>query len=156
MSAVCESNVAVDRSEVEFSTFYIGDLLVGVDILQIEEINRLAQVTAVPHTPDDVRGVVNLRGEVVTVVDLRTILNVSADEACEQPSTIVVNSHGEQIGLLVDRVADVTRCTPREIDAAPANVNGVDGRFFKGIYKLETELMVILDLDVVLASECSS
>jgi purine-binding chemotaxis protein CheW len=93
---------------------------------------------------------VNLRGEVVTVVDLRTILGLEAGELTGQNRNVIVNSQGEQIGLLVDRIADVVRVSPEELDKPPANVTGVDGRFFKHIYKLEKTLLIILDVDAAI------
>lgn len=139
--------------EVELVTFHVNGLLMGVDIHQIEEINQQVEVTPVPHAPPYVRGVINLRGEVVTVVDLRTILGLAAADVTGQCRTVVVNSHAEQIGLLVDRIADVELASPDDIDPPPANLSGVDGRFFKGVIKLDSELLVVLDVDAVLAPD---
>jgi purine-binding chemotaxis protein CheW len=145
-----EMKSAPSAAEVEFVTFYVGDLLIGVDINQLDEINRLIDITPVPHAPSYVRGVVNLRGEVVTVVDLRKILGLGECENTGQNRNVIVNSQGEQIGLLVDRIADVIRASPEELDQPPANVSGVDGRFFKYIYKLEKNLLIILDVDAAI------
>jgi purine-binding chemotaxis protein CheW len=153
MSALTETKSVKTAGEVEFVTFHVGDLLIGVDIHQVEEINRLIDITPVPHAPRYVCGAVNLRGEVVTVVDLREILGLEKVEITQRTRTVVVNSKGEQIGLLVDRIADVIRVLPDEIDSPPANVGGIDGRFFKGVYKLENELLVILEVDTVLSSD---
>jgi purine-binding chemotaxis protein CheW len=152
MSTTTETT-AIATGEVEFVTFYVGDLLIGADIHCVEEINRLIDVTPAPHAPECVRGVINLRGEVVTVVDLRTILGLPHGNVGSQARNVVVRSKGEQIGLLVDRIADVIRARVDEIDPPPANVSGVDGRFFKGVYKLDTELLVILDVDAALVIE---
>ena len=143
---------ANETAETEFVTFRVGDALMGVSIRQVEEINRHVEVTAVPHAPDYVRGVINLRGEVVTVVDLRRILGLPPAEITKQTRTVVVHSKGEHIGLLVDRIADVVKARTDEIDSPPANVGGVEGRFFKGVHKLETELLVILDVDAALTA----
>lgn len=156
MSTQMQTTSAKAAEEVEFVTFYVGNLLIGADIHQVEEINRLIGVTAVPHAPKYVRGVINLRGEVVTVVDLREILGLADTDRTGSTRTVVVRSKGEQIGLLVDRIADVILTSPAEIDPPPANVSGADGRFFTGICKLETELLVILDVDTVLTAESAS
>ena len=137
--------------EVEFVTFYVGNLLIGVDIHHVEEINRQVDVTPVPQTPPHVRGVINLRGEVVTVVDLREVLGMGQAEVNQCSRTVVVNSGNEEIGLLVDRVADVVLARTDHIDPPPANVSGVDGRFFKGVYKLEKTLLIVLDVDAAIA-----
>ena len=136
---------------MEFVTFYVGNLLIGVDIHNVEEINRQVDVTPVPQAPPHVRGVINLRGEVVTVVDLRTVLEMGTTEITQQTRTVVVNSGNEEIGLLVDRVADVVHTRSDLMDTPPANVSGVDGRFFKGVYKLDKTLLIVLDVDAAIA-----
>jgi purine-binding chemotaxis protein CheW len=136
--------------EVEYVTFYVGDLLIGVDIQHVEEINRQVDVTPVPQALPHVRGVINLRGEVVTVVDLRKVLDMGQTEINQCSRTVVVNSGDEEIGLLVDRVADVVLVRTDQIDPPPANVRGIDRRFFKGVYKLEKTLLIILDVDVTI------
>jgi purine-binding chemotaxis protein CheW len=155
-SSQTPSKAAVTRGEVEFVTFYVGDLLIGADILQVEEINRLVEVTPVPHAPEYVRGVINLRGEVVTVVDLRTILGLGSGVIDQHTRTVVVNSRGEQVGLLVDRIADVVRASHDEINPPPADVSGVDGQYFRGVYKLDGELLVILDVDTLLCAQSTN
>lgn len=149
-TAMAESGTA-STTELEYATFYVGTILLGVDIRQMEEINRNLDLTSVPQAARCVRGVVNLRGEVVTVVDLRTILGMEPAEITAGNRNVVVRSRGEQVGLLIDRVADVVRIKAAEIEAPPANVNGVEGRFFTGVCKLEKELLVILDVDAALS-----
>jgi purine-binding chemotaxis protein CheW len=146
-------SAATASKELEFTTFYVGDLLLGIDIQQVEEINRQLNITAVPHTPENVRGVVNLRGEVVTVVDLRRTLGLEPTVIAESTRNVVVRSRHERIGLLADRIADVIRAQSDDIESPPANVNGIDGRFFTGVYKLESELVVILDVETVLSGD---
>lgn len=137
----------------EYVSFYVGELLLGVDIIRVDEINRHLDVTPVPHAPPFVKGVLNLRGEVVTVVDLRMILGMPPSLSDRTTRTVIVRSKGEQIGLLVDRIADVIGTRLDEIDPVPPNLRGTDSRFFVGVYKLEKELLVILDVDAALAAE---
>jgi purine-binding chemotaxis protein CheW len=137
--------------EVEFVTFYIGDLLIGIDIQSVEEINRQVEVTPVPQAPPHVRGVINLRGEVVTVVDLRKVLEMGRTEISQSSRTVIVNSGNEEIGLLVDRVADVILARIDQIDPPPANICGIDGQFFKGVCKLEKTLLILLNVDAAIA-----
>jgi purine-binding chemotaxis protein CheW len=151
MTAATLTQAVKSAAEVEFVTFLVGDLLIGVDIHHVEEINRQVDITPVPQAPPQVRGVINLRGEVVTVVDLRNVLGMGNTEIGQYTRTVVVNSHDEQIGLLVDRIADVVLARSDQIDPPPANVGGVDGRFFKGVYKLEKSLLIALDVDAVIA-----
>ncbi len=152
MSTTTKSATAVAAGEQEFTTFCVGNLLMGIDIGQIQEIGRYIELTPVPHAPDYVRGVMNLRGDVVTVIDLRTVLELEPGEVTKQTRNIIVNAAGERIGLIVDRVADVVKVNTADREPPPANVGGADGRFFVGVYKLEREILVILDLDEVLAT----
>ncbi len=156
MSIAASETVSSDtlaEAETEYVTFCVADTLLGVDICQVEEINRLVDLTTVPHAPKYVRGVINLRGDVVTVVDLRTILGLPPTETIQQSRTVVVGSKDEKIGLLVDRIGDVVKARDSQIDAPPANLGGMDGRLCKGVYKSDTELLVTLDVEAVLAGE---
>jgi len=151
MSIETAAKSVISAGEVEFVTFYVGDLLIGIDIHNVEEINRQVDVTPVPQAPPHVRGVINLRGEVVTVVDLRKVLEMGRTEINQYTRTVVVNSGNEEIGMLVDRVADVVLARADQIDTPPANISGVDGQFFKGVYKLDKTLLIVLDVDAAIA-----
>ena len=150
MTTATSTSTRTFDGTLEFATFYLGELLLGIDIHRMQEINRHLELTPVPHAPEYVSGVVNLRGEVVTILDLRRILGLEPREITPQCRNIVVNSSSEQIGLLVDRIADVVTARADEIDPPPANLHGVDGKYFTGVYKLEAELLVILDIDNLL------
>jgi purine-binding chemotaxis protein CheW len=151
MTAALNTQSVKSASEVEYVTFHVGNLLIGVDIHNVEEINRQVHITPVPQAPPQVRGVINLRGEVVTVVDLSNVLGMGNTKVGQDTRTVVVNAQDEQIGLLVDRIADVVLAHSDQIDPPPANVGGADGRFFKGVYKLEKSLLIALDVDAVIA-----
>ncbi|MDZ4781612.1 MAG: chemotaxis protein CheW [Planctomycetia bacterium] len=155
MQAPTANRVAATAGEQEFITFYLGDLLLGIDIHQVQEINRNVDMTPVPHAPQAVRGVINLRGEVVLVVDLREVLGLPKSALTRSNRNVIVKNGGEQIGLLVDRVADVVRANTDDLDPMPENLRGIDQRFFKAVYKLELGLLVILDVNVTLASICN-
>ncbi len=143
----------LDRVEkLEYCTFYVEDLLIGVDIRQVEEINRQIDVTPIPHAHQHVRGVINLRGEVVTVVDLRTILGLPSSDVTYQTRNVIVNSCGEQIGLLVDRVGDVVAIRTDFIDPLPANFDEGAVRLFLGVYKMKNRLLALLDIETALNS----
>ena len=116
----------------QIATFYVGELLLGLDIDGVQEINRLLEITPVAHAADCVCGVINLRGDVVTVLDLRTILQLPATEIGPNTRNVIIRSQDESIGLLVDQVADILAIPQDEISPPPANVSGVDGRFFSG------------------------
>lgn len=149
------SVAAIDRAgataELQFATFYVGHMLLGVDIRIVQEINRQSEITQVPHAPDYVRGVINLRGEVATVVDLRTILGLPKSGASQQSRNLIVHHRGEAIGFLVDRISDILTLRDDEINSPPTNVGGVDGRLMSGVCTLDSEIVVLLDIDELLS-----
>ncbi len=134
-----------DGTEIEFATFLVGDLWLGIDIQQIQEINQHLDVAPVPRAPDCVHGVINLRGDVVTVVDLHTVLGLEAHKINSSCRNVVVNYEGEKIGLLVDAVGDVFIANESQIDPPPVNLGGVSSRFLRGVYQTDTKLFGILD-----------
>jgi purine-binding chemotaxis protein CheW len=138
-------------AELQFATFYVGHMLLGVDIKVVQEINRQSEITQVPHAPEYVRGVINLRGDVATVVDLRTILGLPKSDSNQQTRNLIVHHQGEAIGLLVDRISDILTLRDDEINPPPTNVDGVDGRLMSGVCTLESEIVVLLDIDEVLS-----
>lgn len=136
---------AAATTELELATFYIGEILIGIDIRNVREINRNVDLTHVPYAPEGVRGVINLRGDVVTVLDLRAMLDLEPQNVSRSSRNIVINSGGEHIGLIVDKVSDVISVDSSELDSPPANLNGVDGRYFSGLVRLEHELLLLLN-----------
>lgn len=135
----------------QFASFYVGDLLLGIDIRQVQEINRQLDITPVPGGSPHVRGVINLRGEVATVIDLRSVLGLPATEATRNTRNLIVQSQGEAIGLLVDRISDILTIHNDAISPPPSNVDGVDSRFFAGVHTLQKEICVLLDVEQVVA-----
>ncbi len=149
--ALLENPKETGVTEQQFATFYVGDILLGVDIRQVQEINRQSEVTPVPHAPSYVRGVINLRGEVTTVIDLRTVLGLPQAEASRECRNLIVNSQGESIGFLVDRISDILALRSDQITPAPSNLNGIQSRFFSGVHVLETGIVVLLNVEEALA-----
>jgi purine-binding chemotaxis protein CheW len=134
------------QEDIELVTFHVGELLLGAEIRCIEEINRNVELTPVAQAPEAVRGVMNLRGEVVTVLDLRTILGLGQTEMTRNTRNIIVSAGGERTGLLVDSVADVVKAPGTEIEPVPPNISRAQARFFQGVYKLEHGLLVVLNV----------
>ncbi len=147
-----KQHVLETASEVEVATFYAADLLLGVPIHEVEEISRYCSVTPVPGAPDSVGGVMSLRGEVVTVLDLRAVLGLGKTECTRQTRNVIVQVGGERIGLLVDRVADVVRAATADFLPPPANLSGADSMMFQAVYRMENELLVLLDVAAATAA----
>jgi purine-binding chemotaxis protein CheW len=142
-----------DSGTVELATFYVGDALCGMDILKVQEINKLMDMTKVPQAPEYVMGILNLRGQIVTIIDLGKKLGLTSVEVNESSRNIIVNSDNEYIGLLVTRIGDVVEAEWEKVERPPANIGGVQGVFFKGVFKMQDRLIGILDADRVLAED---
>ncbi len=151
MSTVLEQKREQTGVERQFATFYLGNMLLGVDIRQVREINRQLEVTQVPQVPKAVHGVINLRGEVVTVLNLSTVLGLPPAEVTRESRALIVQYQGESIGLLVDRISDILTLCEDDLGTIPAHMNSSEGRFFVGVHALDTEVLVILNLDEVMA-----
>ena len=141
------------NATVELATFYIGDALCGMDILQVQEINKLMEMTQVPQAPAYVTGILNLRGQIVTVIDLSKKLGLTATDFNESARNIIVNSDNEYIGLLVSRISDVVEADWEKVEDPPANIGGVQGAFFKGVFKTNNRLIGVIDVKRVLAED---
>lgn len=136
---------------LELATFFVGDVLYGIDILNIQEINRHVGVTTVPQAPAYVEGVLNLRGRIATVIDLGKKLGLSPIQTGKDNRNIIIDSEDEYIGLTVDRISDVMTADKEKIEMAPANIGGVQGRYFEGVYKTDNSLIGILNIKEVLS-----
>ena len=139
-----------DGNTVELATFFVGDALCGMDILKVQEINKLMDMTEVPQAPEYVKGILNLRGQIVTIIDIGNKLGLTAIKKSEESRNIIVNSEDEYIGLLVDHISDVISAEPGRTETPPANIGGVQGKYFEGVLKTEDSLIGILDVEEIL------
>jgi len=142
-----------NNKAMELATFYVGEALCGMDILKIQEINKLLEMTKVPQAPEYVKGILNLRGQIVTVIDLGRKLDLSPTRLSDTSRNIIVNSEDEYVGLFVDRISDVERADWDKVEHAPANIGGIQGKFFEGVFKSKDHLIGILNVEEVLKGE---
>ena len=142
-----------DSTMVELSTFLVGDALCGMDILSIQEINKIIDMTTVPQAPSYVLGILNLRGQIITSIDLGKKLGLGETDITKDPRNIIVNSKGEHIGLMVRKISDVIQANKDKFEPPPSNMGGIQGEFFTGVYKTENKLIGILDVEKVLRME---
>ncbi len=133
------------------STFHVGDTLLGIDTLRVQEIIRVSDVTRVHHAPEYVQGVINLRGKIVTVLDLSRKLDFPPAEVGDESRVIIVDHEDEYIGLLVDSISDVIVAERERVIPSPANVEGAQKRFFQGVYQGDQGLIAVLDAEEVLS-----
>jgi purine-binding chemotaxis protein CheW len=150
-----EINMAEDiagktSNDLEFSTFYVGGALCGINILNIQEINKHTDITKVPQSSNYIEGILNLRGRIVTIINLGKKLGLDLVSKHKDNRNIIVNSDDEHIGLLIDSISDVVLAQKDDIEPAPSNIGGVKGKFFQGVLKTEKNLIGILDIDEVL------
>lgn len=134
----------------KFLGFFLGEEEYGLEILKVREINGLLPITWVPRTSAAVRGVINLRGKVIPVVDLRLHFGMEAGVDTERTCIIVVQAHGTEFGLVVDRVSEVTSIAASEVEPAPEFGARVDTTYLLGIAKAESRVRLLLDLDRIL------
>lgn len=140
-------------TSVELATFYIGNALCGMNILQIQEINKIMKRTPVPQSPSYVQGVLNLRGQIVTIIDLGKKLGLGDTELTADTRNIIVRSNDGITGLLVKKIRDVVELQTNGREKPPANMKGIQGKFFSGVFKTEKFLIGELDIATVLSSE---
>lgn len=133
--------------------FSIADEVYAVDIHQVKEIIRVPEITRVPRTPDFVEGVVNLRGSVIPVIDLRKRLGFEAGEAGREQRIVVMEMGEQTVGMIVDSVSEVLQVDVEDIEPPSPYVLSVDSQYIVGIAKVEDRLVILLDADRVLSAE---
>ena len=142
---------AIQGDAIRVATFYLHDSLCGIDIVNVQEINEDLSFTKVPLAADYVQGIMNLRGQIVTVIDQSLKIGLPAARITKDSRVVIVKSQGESIGLLVDRIMDVVTTDLEKITPPPANIHGAEGVFFKGVIQTDrNELLALLDVEAIL------
>lgn len=147
------SKDASTSAERQLVVFELAGETYGVDIGAVSEIGEMRRITTVPGAPAFIEGIVNLRGQVIPVVDLRKRFNLEAREISRQSRIIVVEIDGQTIGVIVDAVTEVLRVNLAEIEPPSPVIVGPDTRFIEGVAKVGNRLVIILDLTKVLTDE---
>jgi len=135
---------------LQLVSFNIGDEEFGVDILKVQEINRMVEVTRVPNAPEYVDGVINLRGKVIPIIDLRRRFGMPRKEKDKNSRIIVVELAGKVLGFVVDAVSEVLRIPGSVTEPPPSIIAGIKAEYITAIGKLENRLLILLDLERVL------
>ncbi len=147
-------NEKVTSDQVEqLVVFTLGAEYYGVGIEDINTIIRLPEITKIPHTLDYVLGVMNLRGMIVPVIDLRSRFNLCAAEWTKSTRVIVVENHGLQVGMVVDGVSQTMQLSTSQIVSLSTLVSSVDSQYLRGVGKDENRLIILLELTKILAHE---
>ncbi|MFP4168092.1 MAG: chemotaxis protein CheW [Desulfonatronovibrionaceae bacterium] len=151
-----EQEEEVKKSEgelLQLVTFSIGDEEFGVEILKVQEINRMMEITRVPKAPDFVEGVINLRGRVIPVIDLRKRFGLESKVHDKDTRIIVIEINKMIVGFVVDAVSEVLRIPADTVEPPPPVVAGLDSEYISGVGKLEDRLLILLDLDRLLTRQ---
>ncbi len=142
-----------DADLLQMVTFNIGGEEFGVEILTVQEIIRMMQITKVPKAPDFVEGVINLRGKVISVIDLRKRFGLDSKGHDKNTRIVVVEINKMIVGFIVDSVSEVLRIPADTVEPSPPVVAGLDSEYISGVGKLEDRLLILLDLDRLLSRE---
>lgn len=143
----------LDSNEIlQLVTFRLGNEEYSLDILSVQEIIRHMELTRVPKAPQFVDGVINLRGRVIPVLDLRKRFGLSADENTEDTRIIVVDISDKTVGFKVDAVSEVLRLPADTVEPPPSIVTDVDSEYIKGVGKIDGRLIILLDVTKILNS----
>ena len=141
---------AADGSLIQLVTFKIAEEEFGVDILKVQEIIRMMPITKVPNAPAFVEGVINLRGKVIPVIDMRKRFGMAVTAHNNETRIEVMDLQGQIVGFVVDAVREVLRIKESTIEPPPAVVAGIGSEYMRGVGKLEDRLLILLDLDKLL------
>ncbi|CUH96110.1 hypothetical protein P22_2198 [Propionispora sp. 2/2-37] len=145
-----EPNTAYLSNEVQMVAFKLGREEYGIDILQVQEIKKMTDITRVPHTPDYIKGVMNLRGSVLPVIDLKTRLGLMDQEYTDDTRIIIVKVDEIAVGMIVDAVSEVLAISQEQIEAPQESVGGVSTDYLSGVGKMENRLLILLNLEAII------
>lgn len=135
----------------QLCTFSLGDLLFGVDVKHVQEVIRYQEMTSVPLAPTIIRGLINLRGQIVTAIDMRARLGLPARET-ELPMNVVLRNADGVVSLLVDEIGDVVQTDDATFERVPETIGGVLRELVDGVYKLDRKLLLQVEVERLLAS----
>jgi purine-binding chemotaxis protein CheW len=141
---------------VQLVSFRLAEEEYGVEITKVQEIILPGEITRVPRTPDHVKGLINLRSEVIPVIDLRCRFGLPAQEATDETRIVVVSVRGKTLGIIVDAVSEVLRAPLARVIPPPPAVTASGHEYLAGLVQLDDRLVILLDIDRVLGDEAAA
>jgi len=138
------------NNELQIVVFKLGREDYGISILQVQEIKRLTDITRVPHAPDYITGVINLRGSVLPVIDLKKRLDLPAGDYMDSTRIVIVKVEDIIVGMIVDAVLEVTTLNTDSIEPPQTVVSGVNAQYLDGVGKLDDRLLILLNLETII------
>lgn len=148
-------NDAEQKSDplMQWVTFRLGDEKYGINVMQVQEVLRITEIAPVPGAPSYVLGIINLRGNVVTVIDTRSQFGLMSKEADDATRIVIIESEEHVIGIQVDSVAEVVDLRASEIETAPNVGNDESSKFIQGVTSRDNQLLILVDLNRFLSDE---
>lgn len=140
------TDTAIATGETRYCTFHLGDLYLGVDVTQVQEVIRFQETTRVPLVSKVVHGLINLRGEIVTTIDLRRRLGLEPLGDGEEPMNVVTRTDDGVVSLLVDRIGDVVDLDPDGFEPPPPTLRGPSRDLVAAVQQLDGCLLLVLDI----------
>ena len=137
----------------QWVTFRLGEETYGVNVMQVQEVLRITEIAPVPGSPDYVVGIINLRGNVVTVIDTRKRFGLYPKDSDDSSRIVIIEADDQVIGILVDSVAEVVELRASEIESAPHVGNEESSRYIQGVTSRNGELLILVDLNRFLSDE---
>ena len=138
---------------MQWVTFRLGDEKYGINVMQVQEVLRITEIAPVPGAPSYVLGIINLRGNVVTVIDTRNRFGLMSKETDDSSRIVIIETEDHIIGILVDSVAEVVELRASEIETAPNVGNDESSKYIQGVTSIENELLILVDLNKFLSDE---
>jgi len=149
-------NQAVESTNDSISqwvTFYLDNEKYGINVMSVQEVLRITDIAPVPGAPHYVLGIINLRGNVVTVIDTRTRFNLTEKESDDSTRIVIIESDGQVIGILVDSVAEVVDLRKSDIETTPNVGNDESSKYIQGVSSQGDQLLILVDVDKLLTEE---
>lgn len=153
MADTREQTQQLSGEVVQVVSFRLSGEEYGVDISQVQEIIRMVQITHVPRAPHFMEGVINLRGQLIPIIDLRTRFGMSRQEPTKSTRIVVTEIGNKRVGIVVDSVSEVLNIPIENVEDAPEMVAGVGTEYIQGVGKLGERLIIMLDLSMVISTE---
>jgi purine-binding chemotaxis protein CheW len=147
------NNKGQDDPVLQWVTFRLDGETYGINVMQVQEVLRYTEIAAVPGAPSYVLGIINLRGNVVTVIDTRHRFNLQQGEVTDNTRIVIIETDRHVIGIMVDSVAEVVYLRQSEIESAPNVGNEESAKFIQGVCHKNDELLILIDLNKLLSSE---
>lgn len=148
-----ETDTDSNDEVLQWVTFQLDDETYGINVMQVQEVLRYSEIAPVPGAPNYVLGIINLRGNVVTVIDTRLRFGLNPNEVTDNSRIVIIESEQQVIGILVDSVAEVVYLKTSEIDSAPNVGTDESARFIQGVSNRDDELLILVDLDKMLTDD---